>query len=193
MYARPIVKIFGCLLPCLILFPLLQTGCGKPRLYSADSIAKQIDDRVARSGEHSIAISFSFSPSEKQSIIDYLILLQKTTGKKYEQSSFDLLLTKLGLVVKKQKQKTLDVYVVNQTHIEILMDEAMKFAKKRDAATSNRAKEEQNKIVREIWNEVDVLRGMLPESNRLSNNAHNSTEKERLDRIERERKTRSLF
>ena len=159
-------------------------------LYSPSVIKKQIDALVADSGSISPVLAISFSPTEKQAITDYLMLLQKTTRKKYNETTLSLLLTNLNSV---KKTKTIDVYVVNQTHISQTEDVAMHLSRKRDSATDKKEKKEYDKTSRDTWKKVHVLRNMLPRSNRLSGNVHDAEEKERLDKIKRENKTRSLF
>ena len=113
-------------------------------------------------------------------------------GKQYERTTLSLLLTTLNQI-KRNRNKKIDVYVVNQTHIENEQDMAVHFGQKRDNAIDKKEAEEYRRTAKDIWTDVRILQNMLPESNRLSGNAHDAEEKERLDKIERENKVQSLF
>lgn len=161
-------------------------------LYSPETISMQIDALINEKNEKrpSFQSWYRLSATEKNVIIDYMTHLQKSTKRKYDPITLNLLLT---LLEKIKEGKQLDVYIVNKTHIEAEIDSVIRLTKKRDEAIDQNEKEGLRQAVSDSWDDVKILRNMLQESNRLSGNVHDAEEKERLDKIEQEKRTQSLF
>jgi len=214
-------------MPIEIVQLLASKGTGANDFYSEEIIAKQIDVLVnernnsslkahaeylakhaednksrARFGLPALAPAsakppFTLSPSEKQAVATYMTLLQKTMGEKYSQVDLDIILGRLDSK-SRDKRVPIDVYVVNKAHISFYESE-------RDKWIINAGNDATRwSIVNKAKANITLLEIMLPESNRLSNNAHNAEEQRRLsttqrnqqieqDRIKREEEKKALF
>jgi hypothetical protein len=145
--------------------------------FSPEIILKQIDAYNEKERDISKIFVLNISPEEKQSLVVYLLLLQKTQGKKYDSIDFKYRLQ--GLVSGKEKlKKKLDVYTINKIDIDRTVSRAIAVSKSGGGASVD---------------DIRLLESMLPESNRLSGNAYAKEEEERLAKVKREKEKNDLF
>jgi uncharacterized Tic20 family protein len=162
---------------------------------------------------------FDLSQNEKKAIIDYLLLLQETTREKHSEAGLGSGLKDIRYYKEYKKNENkkeyekkpeyekllryeeLDIYVVNLIHLNIIQPGNLTTALSIDMSIGDHQidrikRGEQKKIyllshyAEDVRARTEVIRGMLPESNRRSGNAHGTEEKERLDEIKREKEER---
>jgi hypothetical protein len=144
--------------------------------FPPETILKQIDVYNEEQSDLKLFV-LNISPKEKQSLIVYLLLLQKIRGKKYNSIEFKYILQHLIYGKEKFKEK-LDVYAINKIQIDEAIKTAIAVSKSGGPASLD---------------DVRILESMLPESNRLSGNAHTEEEEERLAKVKRKKEKDDLF
>jgi hypothetical protein len=144
--------------------------------FPPETILKQIDAYNEEQRDISETL-LNISLKEKQSLVVYLLLLQKTRGKKYDAIEFKYIMYDIIRGREGLKEK-LDVYTINKIHIDERIKIAIAVSKNGGPASLD---------------EVHVLESMLSESNQLSGNVHAKEEEERLAKIKRKKEQDDLF
>ena len=183
-----------------------------------DILRRQID-AVNRKDNGEVRVELS--NEEKESIVQYLLLAEKSLGEQVSESGLSLLIMKLGDYKKgsydfflakqfgrevtdgKIKYEKIDVYVVclaawsNKWSISgSLAGKAIETrAESKRYATVELARESAGASAAHssTRHEVDIIESLLPECNRLSGNTHNAEEKERLGKKQRDTEKEQLF
>jgi len=93
-------------------------------LFSREIIAKQVDVLIDAWNSRPLPSGWELqlSPSEKQAVVDYLILLQNKRNERHDQSELDRILSQLTPKERVITSQRIDVYVVNRGHIRAVLE-----------------------------------------------------------------------
>jgi uncharacterized Tic20 family protein len=155
--------------------------------YSAEIIEKRIADC-------SETIKLDLTPKERKVILNFFVRLQEILQNKECASklSISVYLYKIERF-KSNREIEIDEYIVNVLYGENIMTNYIAANNQRRRAMDEKEEKKQELMMEYYSLNMKLIELMLPESNRLSGNAHDAEEKERLDKIKREKEKEALF